>query len=528
MLRARRHRSAPRAANVPAPPGWPPAARSRRVPAATVVRGVAIPPSAGPSRTVTIRSSTRAKTRRYAWIGLRCRHHHDEPRVGARREPAPWLAGAAGRRAGAHRLRRRPAADAHAGLGGPAATAAADARAELAARAAAAQDRRFTALYTYDADDGAQRSVVADHRHRRQLAGRRARRRRSAAPPTCRSCDRAEGVFQCALPSADDPISPGCVRVGGPDSRVPARVDPKVQRVFRHWSERLTDRQAPLSVVAGPAAARREGHLLLGRVDRGLAEAPPVDVGIYCYAADGTADRGPGRLRHSTLAGAAGPAPPAWPARPGHRRRAAGHGRAAARRRRPSRRPAVLQPTGLKRLASHESGRRCLASTDGSRRVIFDHVAGSSFFAAATRPHPRPAPRRGVDARRRCPTGSAARVAHDSFLRSSRMSDVSSENPIARQRPSRMPFQRYSRVPEQFAVDLPDRQWPTRRIETAPRWCAVDLRDGNQALIDPMSPERKRRMFSCWCRWATRRSRSASRRPARPTSTSSGSSSSRT
>jgi 2-isopropylmalate synthase len=66
---------------------------------------------------------------------------------------------------------------------------------------------------------------------------------------------------------------------------------------------------------------------------------------------------------------------------------------------------------------------------------------------------------------------------------------------IARQRPSSMPFQRYQPFHEQIAVDLPDRRWPARRIEHAPRWCAVDLRDGNQALIDPMSPERKRRMF---------------------------------
>ncbi|WP_422774513.1 2-isopropylmalate synthase [Plantactinospora sp. WMMC1484] len=58
-----------------------------------------------------------------------------------------------------------------------------------------------------------------------------------------------------------------------------------------------------------------------------------------------------------------------------------------------------------------------------------------------------------------------------------------------------MPFQRYEPYHQQFAIDLPDRQWPTRRVEAAPRWCAVDLRDGNQALIDPMSPERKRRMF---------------------------------
>src|SRR5256886_17093940 len=68
-------------------------------------------------------------------------------------------------------------------------------------------------------------------------------------------------------------------------------------------------------------------------------------------------------------------------------------------------------------------------------------------------------------------------------------------NPIARQQHSSMPFRRYQPYQQQFPVDLPDRQWPTRRVETSPRWCAVDLRDGNQALIDPMSPERKRRMF---------------------------------
>jgi len=45
------------------------------------------------------------------------------------------------------------------------------------------------------------------------------------------------------------------------------------------------------------------------------------------------------------------------------------------------------------------------------------------------------------------------------------------------------------------AVDLPDRQWPSKRIETAPVWCSVDLRDGNQSLIDPMDQERKQRLF---------------------------------
>jgi 2-isopropylmalate synthase len=63
------------------------------------------------------------------------------------------------------------------------------------------------------------------------------------------------------------------------------------------------------------------------------------------------------------------------------------------------------------------------------------------------------------------------------------------------QAPSGMPIHKYLPFHQQIDVSVPDRTWPARRIEVAPRWCAVDLRDGNQALIDPMSPERKRRMF---------------------------------
>ena len=63
------------------------------------------------------------------------------------------------------------------------------------------------------------------------------------------------------------------------------------------------------------------------------------------------------------------------------------------------------------------------------------------------------------------------------------------------QQPSGMPIHRYRPFHEIISVELPDRTWPTKRITEAPRWCAVDLRDGNQALIDPMSPERKRIMF---------------------------------
>lgn len=64
------------------------------------------------------------------------------------------------------------------------------------------------------------------------------------------------------------------------------------------------------------------------------------------------------------------------------------------------------------------------------------------------------------------------------------------------QKPSQMPFGRYQPYHEQLSVELADRSWPAKRIERAPRWCAVDLRDGNQALVDPMSPERKLQMFN--------------------------------
>ena len=58
--------------------------------------------------------------------------------------------------------------------------------------------------------------------------------------------------------------------------------------------------------------------------------------------------------------------------------------------------------------------------------------------------------------------------------------------------PAPMPFHLYRPF---TPIPLPDRTWPSRVVSRAPRWCSVDLRDGNQALIDPMDPERKRLMF---------------------------------
>ncbi|MEY2755301.1 MAG: 2-isopropylmalate synthase [Actinomycetota bacterium] len=58
--------------------------------------------------------------------------------------------------------------------------------------------------------------------------------------------------------------------------------------------------------------------------------------------------------------------------------------------------------------------------------------------------------------------------------------------------PKKMPFEKYQRL---VPVVLHDRTWPNKVHEKAPLWCSVDLRDGNQALIDPMDPQRKMRMF---------------------------------
>ncbi|MGG7465900.1 2-isopropylmalate synthase [Plantibacter sp. YIM 135347] len=69
-----------------------------------------------------------------------------------------------------------------------------------------------------------------------------------------------------------------------------------------------------------------------------------------------------------------------------------------------------------------------------------------------------------------------------------------------RQRPSGMPSRRYREVFDRVDVPLVERTWPTARFTAAPLWVPVDLRDGNQALAEPMSPERKRRFFELMVR----------------------------
>lgn len=160
-----------------------------------------------------------------------------------------------------------------------------DARIDLAARAALAIDRRFTAVYTFDAPGQVQRSVMAtvatDGSWRVDIPGGALGGTADVAVAQTEA-----GVFQCAVPSVTNPVSPYCIHVADKGKRVPKRYDPKVQRVFRQWLPVFTDRQAPLSVTTALPLPGSSGKCY--SVDGISASlSAPVDVGIYCYSDDG-------------------------------------------------------------------------------------------------------------------------------------------------------------------------------------------------------------------------------------------------
>ncbi|KAA8819128.1 2-isopropylmalate synthase [Bifidobacterium rousetti] len=64
------------------------------------------------------------------------------------------------------------------------------------------------------------------------------------------------------------------------------------------------------------------------------------------------------------------------------------------------------------------------------------------------------------------------------------------------QKPSKMPYTKYVAYDKQVPFDYPQRTWPGKKLQRAPRWCSVDLRDGNQALVNPMDSERKLRFWN--------------------------------
>lgn len=181
------------------------------------------------------------------------------------------------------------------------------ARDELAALAAAAQDRHLVASYTLRAPDAPDRTIVVtsanDGTWRVDVPGGAL-----GGSADVSLAATADGLFQCALPSATRPEPPSCVRLGDPDDGLPRRLDPRVQHPFTDWLDVLTDRRAPLAVSPATPPAGATGTCYAVETTSASIN-PPLDVGIYCYDADGT----PTAVRTAsgtlTLAGTPAPAP---------------------------------------------------------------------------------------------------------------------------------------------------------------------------------------------------------------------------
>ncbi|WFE62760.1 hypothetical protein [Micromonospora sp. WMMD714] len=185
------------------------------------------------------------------------------------------------------------------------------AREELAALAAAARDRHLTARYTLSGTGGPTRDITVtsanDGSWRVDVPG-------GALGGTADIALAATpaGLFQCALPSAGRPDPATCARLGDRDDAVPRRVDPRVQHPFTDWLAVLTDRRTALSVSAATAPAGVPGRCYA--VESTAASlTPPLDVGIYCFAPDGTLTFVRAALGTLTLAGPPGPAPDTVP-----------------------------------------------------------------------------------------------------------------------------------------------------------------------------------------------------------------------
>ncbi|MGC4747855.1 hypothetical protein ACLQ28_19680 [Micromonospora sp. DT201] len=181
------------------------------------------------------------------------------------------------------------------------------ARDELAALAAAAQDRHMAAQYVYSQAGQPDRTIVFtsanDGSWRVDVPGGAL-----GGAADISMAATSDGLFQCALPSAGRPESATCVRLGERDDAIPRRSDPRVQHPLTDWLDVLTDRRAPLAVA--PASPPKGLTGTCYSVDSTSASLnAPLDVGIYCYDRDGTPTgvrTGAGTLR---LAAAPGPAP---------------------------------------------------------------------------------------------------------------------------------------------------------------------------------------------------------------------------
>ncbi|GIE79860.1 hypothetical protein Aph02nite_58100 [Actinoplanes philippinensis] len=159
-----------------------------------------------------------------------------------------------------------------------------ESRNEFAGLAALALDRRYAALYTLESG-GSSREIVAavaeDGTWRVDIPG--GALGGTAGVTVIRV---PAGLYQCTLSTPAAPVSPTCVRVAERGDKLPRRYDPRVQRLFRQWLPVFTDRKAPLAVSAVQPLAGVKGSCFA--VDSVMATTDqPVDVGIYCYSADG-------------------------------------------------------------------------------------------------------------------------------------------------------------------------------------------------------------------------------------------------
>jgi hypothetical protein len=181
------------------------------------------------------------------------------------------------------------------------------ARDELAALAAAAQDRHLTGTYTFATADGPDRTITVtsanDGSWRVDVPGWG----RGGTVDVSLAAT-PEGLFQCALPSAGYSAPPNCVRLGDQDDSVPRRLDPRVQHPFTDWLEVLTDRRAALAVSPADPLTGAAGQCYSIESTAASLNAP-LDVGIYCYRPDGTPTAVRAAFGTLTLAGEPGPAP---------------------------------------------------------------------------------------------------------------------------------------------------------------------------------------------------------------------------
>lgn len=194
-------------------------------------------------------------------------------------------------------------------LAAPSASPVADpgaARSDLAARAALAVDRKFAALYNFEAPGEPSRAVVAtvavDGSWRVDIPGGAL-----GGSADVSIVQNSTGVFQCSLPSATNPINAACVRVADPGRRVPKKNDPKVERLFRPALSVFTDRQAALSVSTALPLPGSQGSDCFSVDSISASLDSPVDIGIYCYAPDGLLTAA--RVGFGTLTIASQPAP---------------------------------------------------------------------------------------------------------------------------------------------------------------------------------------------------------------------------